>query len=192
MRKSSYGGVFISLREQGKVWLPFKYENLPQLCFGCGRMGHGLQDCMVCNKMVKGITIDYYPFSIALRAESNAVGKESLQFHSQAIKSMVQCSYVQETKSHCLKNEQTGVSSMKIVTTETIEEGQVQIERIENQLKQETVNHWSGFGNNPNQINPVTNNPDCMKNGSNLELNNFNVRIKRNSFFTDHCLVEGK
>ncbi|MBA0760078.1 hypothetical protein Gotri_022860 [Gossypium trilobum] len=37
-------GIFILASMQGKSWVPFKYENLPGFCFGCGRMGHGIKE----------------------------------------------------------------------------------------------------------------------------------------------------
>ncbi|PPD79095.1 hypothetical protein GOBAR_DD23967 [Gossypium barbadense] len=39
-------GIFVSTDYVSKVWIPFKYENLPLFCFGCGRMGHGLSKCI--------------------------------------------------------------------------------------------------------------------------------------------------
>ncbi|MBA0813634.1 hypothetical protein Gohar_027466 [Gossypium harknessii] len=34
-------GIFVSTNAVSKVWVPFKYENLPMFYFGCGRLGHG-------------------------------------------------------------------------------------------------------------------------------------------------------
>lgn len=45
VRKPLRRGIFISSINIKKMWVPFKYENLPIFCFGCGRMGHGLADC---------------------------------------------------------------------------------------------------------------------------------------------------
>ncbi|MBA0809184.1 hypothetical protein Gohar_024856 [Gossypium harknessii] len=42
---STFGGIFVSSNGQGKIWLSFKYENLPTFCFGCGRVGHRVKDC---------------------------------------------------------------------------------------------------------------------------------------------------
>lgn len=44
VRRPLQRGVFISTKNLEKVWLPFKYENLPVFYFGCGRMGHGVKD----------------------------------------------------------------------------------------------------------------------------------------------------
>ncbi|MBA0841495.1 hypothetical protein Goarm_003983, partial [Gossypium armourianum] len=38
-------GIFVSTTAVNKVWVPFKYENLPMFYFGCGRMGHELSTC---------------------------------------------------------------------------------------------------------------------------------------------------
>ncbi|KAH1108220.1 hypothetical protein J1N35_011988, partial [Gossypium stocksii] len=88
IQKQLKRGIFISPNGQGRVWLPFKYENLPTFCFGCGRMGHGVKDCLekVSRECCK--IEDEYPFVLALKAESSAVGKESFIFNSQTKKSM--------------------------------------------------------------------------------------------------------
>lgn len=46
VRKPLRRGLFVSTTHRGKTWLPFKYENLSIFCFGCGRMGHGIMDCI--------------------------------------------------------------------------------------------------------------------------------------------------
>lgn len=71
--------------------MPFKYENLPVFCYGCGRMDHGLQDCDVVSDEIKQYANGEFPFSIALRAESNLVGKKSVKFGFFARKIMKQC-----------------------------------------------------------------------------------------------------
>lgn len=60
-----------------KVWLPFKYENLPTFYFYCGRMGHGIADCESVTTKVKQMGEDDRPYSVALRAESALFGKKS-------------------------------------------------------------------------------------------------------------------
>ncbi|MBA0693003.1 hypothetical protein Goari_010519, partial [Gossypium aridum] len=35
----------MAVDSQEKVWVSFKYENLPIFCFGCGRLGHGVKEC---------------------------------------------------------------------------------------------------------------------------------------------------
>ncbi|MBA0759980.1 hypothetical protein Gotri_022782 [Gossypium trilobum] len=57
-------GIFV-LRDNGnRYWIPFKYEKLPKFYFGCGKLGHDLQEC-----------------------------KESLKFNALAKKLQPQCSY---------------------------------------------------------------------------------------------------
>ncbi|MBA0736548.1 hypothetical protein Gogos_010090 [Gossypium gossypioides] len=38
-------GIFVSIGNWNRFWIHFKYEKLPTFCFGCGRLGHGLQEC---------------------------------------------------------------------------------------------------------------------------------------------------
>lgn len=85
-------GVFVSLESQGKVWLAFKYENLPTFCFCCGHMGHGVAECGQ-NKKVENIDDDW-PYSIALKVESSLMGKEWMRFGVVSRKSMPQRVYV--------------------------------------------------------------------------------------------------
>ncbi|MFQ6668326.1 hypothetical protein Gotur_034011 [Gossypium turneri] len=34
-------GIFVSIGNGNRVWIPFNYETLPTFCFGCERLGHG-------------------------------------------------------------------------------------------------------------------------------------------------------
>ncbi|KAH1047986.1 hypothetical protein J1N35_038770 [Gossypium stocksii] len=43
VQKQLRRGIFVSPNSKGKFWLSFKYENLPNFFFCCGRMGHGLR-----------------------------------------------------------------------------------------------------------------------------------------------------
>lgn len=63
-----------------KVWISFKYENLPSFCFGCGRIGHGLIDCVFISSSEKDRMVDNFPYSNALKVESAIYGKESMKF----------------------------------------------------------------------------------------------------------------
>lgn len=50
IQKQLRRGIFVSLCGKRKSWLPFKYENLPTFCFGCGRIGHGVKECLETQK----------------------------------------------------------------------------------------------------------------------------------------------
>ncbi|MBA0693002.1 hypothetical protein Goari_010519 [Gossypium aridum] len=78
---------------QEKVWVSFKYENLPIFCFGCGRLGHGVKECQVLSSVEKERSDGDFPYSIELKAESNLVGKESLLFEFFTKESMKQYQY---------------------------------------------------------------------------------------------------
>ncbi|KAK5838902.1 hypothetical protein PVK06_007648 [Gossypium arboreum] len=60
---------------------------------GVIRMGYGLNDCLVIGLAEKNKVRDDPPYTIALKAESNLVGKESLKFNALAKKLGSQCSY---------------------------------------------------------------------------------------------------
>lgn len=69
-------GIFVTAGGLGKLWVPFKYEVLPVLCFGCGKLGHGVKDCKAMPKDVINLPKDSFPYSVALKAETNVRGKE--------------------------------------------------------------------------------------------------------------------
>ncbi|KAH1072662.1 hypothetical protein J1N35_024990 [Gossypium stocksii] len=46
VQKPLHRGIFVSIDNQRKSWISFKYEKLPTFYFGCGRIGHGLQECI--------------------------------------------------------------------------------------------------------------------------------------------------
>ncbi|MFQ6631371.1 hypothetical protein Gotur_009125 [Gossypium turneri] len=86
-------GIFVSMDAVNKVWVPFKYENLPMFCFGYGRMGHGLSNCIQLPLERKSKISENPPFSIALKAESKLLGKE-IKFNTLIKKKVgAQCSY---------------------------------------------------------------------------------------------------
>lgn len=72
-------GLFIASGTRGKVWLLFKYENLPVFCFGCGQMGHGVVDCTWISDADREKGEDDLLYSVALRVESPLVGNEVLK-----------------------------------------------------------------------------------------------------------------
>lgn len=66
----------MSTDEIDKLWIAFKYENLPGFCFHCGKMGHGFKDCPDHPFSSEGVIEDEFPFSSALKANSVLMGKE--------------------------------------------------------------------------------------------------------------------
>ncbi|KAH1091386.1 hypothetical protein J1N35_018643 [Gossypium stocksii] len=79
-RKPLRIGIFITVGTKRSVWLPFKYELLSNFCFGwCGIMGYIVKDCNDVMKQGKYIREDNIPYSIALKAESSLLGRESLR-----------------------------------------------------------------------------------------------------------------
>ncbi|KAH1045711.1 hypothetical protein J1N35_036495 [Gossypium stocksii] len=93
VQKQLRRGIFICPNGKGKIWLPFKYENLPTFCFGCGRMGHEVKECMEKQLSDSNKAGDEYTFSLTLRAESFVVRKESMIFGELLKKSMKQYIY---------------------------------------------------------------------------------------------------
>ncbi|MBA0575803.1 hypothetical protein Golob_024952, partial [Gossypium lobatum] len=74
-------GIFVSTDAVSKVLVPFKYENLPMFCFGCGRMSHGLSNCAQLTSERKSKISENPPYSLALKAELKLFGKESIKFN---------------------------------------------------------------------------------------------------------------
>ncbi|PPD74213.1 hypothetical protein GOBAR_DD28865 [Gossypium barbadense] len=112
-RKPLQRGIFITTGDQGKVWLPFKYEALSNFCFGCGCMGHVAKDCKEISNLEVEKREDDLPYSLALKAESNLVGKESLQLGVSVKKSMKQCLYTRENEGL----DTSGTNSLKYFIT---------------------------------------------------------------------------
>ncbi|KAK5835560.1 hypothetical protein PVK06_011252 [Gossypium arboreum] len=78
-RKPLQKGIFIAIGITRKVWLPFKYESLPNFCISCGIMGHIEKDYDTVMKQRKVLEAGELPYTVALKAESNLVGRESLK-----------------------------------------------------------------------------------------------------------------
>jgi len=38
-------GMYIGNDEDGATWVDFRYENLPMFWFGCGLVGHNVENC---------------------------------------------------------------------------------------------------------------------------------------------------
>ena len=41
-------GRLITMENGEKVWVKFKYERLPNICFWCGRLNHSDKNCELC------------------------------------------------------------------------------------------------------------------------------------------------
>lgn len=87
-------GIFVNVGSLQRVWVPFKYETLLVFCFGCGRLGHFLLDCDTILEKEKGRSEEEQPYSMALKAESNVLGKESFRLNLLICKGVQQSSYV--------------------------------------------------------------------------------------------------
>ncbi|KAA3468577.1 Zinc finger, CCHC-type-like protein [Gossypium australe] len=75
-------GIFVASENSVKSWIPFKFKKLPLVCFGYGRMDHGLNDCSLKSPAEKDKIRDDPPYTIALKAKSKVVGKESIKFNA--------------------------------------------------------------------------------------------------------------
>ncbi|PPD99600.1 hypothetical protein GOBAR_DD03365 [Gossypium barbadense] len=82
IQKSLRRGIFVLRSNGSRYWIPFKYEKLPKFCFGCGLMGHDLQNCTIVKLTEKDKIREDPPFSLALKAELNLIGKECLKFNA--------------------------------------------------------------------------------------------------------------
>ncbi|PPD96116.1 hypothetical protein GOBAR_DD06853 [Gossypium barbadense] len=135
IQKSLRRGIFILRSNGSRYWIPFKYEKLPKFCFGCGVMGHDLQDCTVVKPAEKDKIREDPPFSLALKAELNLIGKECLKFNAIGKKFQSQSLYtggVTANQETCLvdgKNSgQITVLQKEVWTTITETEGREPME----------------------------------------------------------------
>ncbi|KAK5783328.1 hypothetical protein PVK06_037836 [Gossypium arboreum] len=87
-------GVFVLSDNGVKSWVSFKCEKLPIYCFGCGRMGHSLNKCLMLSLVEKSKVSNDPPYSVALKAESKLAGKESIKLNGFANKVNNQASYI--------------------------------------------------------------------------------------------------
>ncbi|KAA3489018.1 reverse transcriptase [Gossypium australe] len=91
-------GIFVSSENSVKSWIPFKFEKLPVFCFGCGRMDHGLNDCLLINPAEKNKIREDLSYFIVLKAESKVVGRETMKFNAFTKKMGSQCTYTGKLK----------------------------------------------------------------------------------------------
>lgn len=118
-------GIFILTDGNDKVWITFKYENLPTFCFGCGRLGHKVQDCEPISLSEKENPVEDLLYSIALRVESSLFEKESIKFGFSTKNIMRECYYTgntqfakSDTRVASKGYDGNGSSYVKVLTTE--------------------------------------------------------------------------
>lgn len=87
-------GLFVLTYSNYKMWIAFKYENLPSVCFRCGKMRHRTKDCQDFPQDEGELTEENLAYSNALRAESVLMGKEWYQFTGASKRSTPQYSYI--------------------------------------------------------------------------------------------------
>ena len=61
-------GHLISLSDGKEVWVSFKYERLPNICYWCGRLTHDDRDCDLWIKNEGTLQVDQRAFVLHLRA----------------------------------------------------------------------------------------------------------------------------
>ncbi|MBA0819793.1 hypothetical protein Gohar_021365 [Gossypium harknessii] len=98
VQKPLQRGIFVLSDNKNQRWISFKYEKLPLFCYGCGRLGHEIPDCSVLSAAEKSKVKDDPPFTMALKAESNLVGKEVIQFNDLSKKDRAQVSYTGDSE----------------------------------------------------------------------------------------------
>lgn len=49
VRRPLWDNIQLKVRDGEIFSIPLKYERLPMICFYCGRLGHGMNDCMEVN-----------------------------------------------------------------------------------------------------------------------------------------------
>lgn len=93
VKKNLRRGIFFISDVGVKTWVPFKYENLSVFCYGCGTIGYNLQECVSVSPTLNDSSKKEFPFYLALKAESNMVGRESLHLGVSNRRQIKQCSY---------------------------------------------------------------------------------------------------
>lgn len=96
-------GIFIGIGSDDQNWLPFKYENLPGFCFGCGVLGHVLNNFMEIMETVKELPEDEFSYSLALRAKMNLKSKVTMKLEQKGKKQRGNCTYECDASLICQK-----------------------------------------------------------------------------------------
>ena len=61
-------GRVVTFESGKKIWVSFKYERLPNLCYWCGRLTHSDKECPLWIQSKGTLTMDQRQFSQSLRA----------------------------------------------------------------------------------------------------------------------------
>lgn len=69
-------GRVVSLEEGGRVWVSFKYERLPNICYWCGRLYHDDKDCPLWIKSKGSFRRQDKQFGSFMRATQIAISKK--------------------------------------------------------------------------------------------------------------------
>ena len=68
-------GRIIKLEDNDKVWVTFKYERLPNICYWCGCLDHGDKECDLWNQSKGTLQKSSQQFGSWLRATSSGPSK---------------------------------------------------------------------------------------------------------------------
>lgn len=76
-------GFFLRRAKEEDIWISFKYERLSDFCYGCGIVGHSVNDC----KEKSSLVAKKWSFDGSLRAEYAVV--ESIQYGDKPLPKLV-------------------------------------------------------------------------------------------------------
>ncbi|XP_023892297.1 uncharacterized protein LOC112004301 [Quercus suber] len=68
-------GRLVSLNDEKQVWISFKYERLPNLCYWCGRLTHDDRDCELWIESEGTLKSEQQEFGPGLRAQPFVASK---------------------------------------------------------------------------------------------------------------------
>lgn len=71
-------GLFVSLNDEKQVWIFFKYERLPNLCYWCGRLTHDDRDCEIWIESEGTLKSDQKEFGPSLHAQPFVASKKQM------------------------------------------------------------------------------------------------------------------
>lgn len=71
-------GRLVSLNDEKQVWISFKHEILPNVCYWCGRITHDDRDCELWIESEGTLKSDQREFSPGLRAPPFVVSRKNV------------------------------------------------------------------------------------------------------------------